>query len=178
MCGFLNSHLQTGTFYYFFNHGKIHIPDDWLEPRQIPQSFLTIFELPFSWLSVFLVAVNIRLFPSVLTKLFLTISPCFVDASAGGPAFGAAYPTILPMSLLFTLNLPSKKLCQSWEGASKAFISVVHEEMFWSLSVWWEKIKHFIKNASWLKRLSIFSYVQKSLMHIYTVKYAPCSHLA
>ena len=180
-CGCLNSHLQTRTLYYFFNHGKINIPDDWLEPRQrkIPQSFLTIFKLPFSWLSIFLVAVNIRLFSSVLTKLFLTISPCFFDASVGGSALGAAYPTILPMSLLFTLNFPSKKLCQSWEGASKAFISVVHEEMFWSLPVWWEKIKHFIKNASFIikkaEHLLICSEIINAYLYSEVCTMQPCS---
>ena len=44
---------------------------------KMPQSFLLIFKMPFSWLSIHSNAANCWLFSRVLTKLVLTVPPCF-----------------------------------------------------------------------------------------------------
>ena len=118
---------------------------------------------------------------SVLTKLFLTISVCFFfffDVSVCGLAQGTANSTVLLMSLLFILNFPLKKPCQScWERLRPSPVQGI--KTGFDLCQFDEKknisLKMFLSS---LKRLSIFTYVYKSLMLIYTVKYAPFSHLA
>lgn len=62
---------------------RLHLQDcNWVEEglgqRQVkmPQSFPAVVKLPFSWFSIWLIAINLCLFFRVLTKLVLTVSAC------------------------------------------------------------------------------------------------------
>ena len=92
---------------------------------RMPQSFATVFMLPFSWFSIHLVAVNLWLFFRVLTKLVLRVSAYFSESLWEDESLELFTPPLSsPLTILVWINkLVVAKLSFCISTVSSTFIS-------------------------------------------------------